>query len=211
MSRRLPGVALVLAAVGAFLGAALLTSPSAHADAVPSPVDFELPGSPGVDTPIEQFGLCPLYCTGQFDTPWTIYDQNTGDVLGSYVTHASNLQALFLSNSSEQVIDSTGAAPAVGSLWDMSDLGIPVFFGPVAGLFEPLQNFYHSDPTGVVQDLFQINFGSAAVFGTYFSSGPTGILDELIFFGNTAVPIFDIPATAATDAGSLWSDIAAMF
>lgn len=209
---RLAGIAVVIGgAAGAFLGAALLTSPAAYADAAPSPVDFELPGSPGVDSPIQQFGLCPLYCTGQFDTPWTIYDQNTGDVLGDYETHASNLQALFLSSSSEQVIDSTGAAPAVGSLWNMSDLGIPVFFGPVAGLFEPLQNFYESDPTGVMQDLFQINFGSAAVFGNYFSTGPTGTLDELIFLTNYVVPILDIPAAASTDAGSLWSDIAAMF
>lgn len=204
---RLPGIAIALGAAAGVL----LSSPAAYADEAPSPVDFQLPGSPGVDTPIQQFGACPLYCTGQFDTPWTIYDQNTGDVLGSYDTHSDNLQALLVSSSSIQVIDSAGAAPAVGSLWNMSDLGIPVFFGPVAGLFEPLQNFYQSDPTGAIQDLFQINFGSAAVFGNYFSTGPTGILDELIFFGNTVVPILDIPAAAATDDGSMWSDIAAVF
>jgi hypothetical protein len=193
----------------------LLSCPSAYADDPPPlPSDFDLPGSPGEETGLQTFGSYPLLYSSQFQTPWAIYDQNTGAVLGDYVTQSNNSGALFFDNSATQVIDSTGAAPAVGTEWDTSDLGIPVTIG-VPGELEPLQNFFESDPSGSTQDLFQINFLSDAVLGNYYSTGPTGTLDELIFFTNDVVPILDIPASAstgaATDAATLWSDLTAMF
>lgn len=215
------GAAIVVgAAAGVVLGAALLTSPGAYAATLPpSPADFTFPGSPGPWTAFQSFGLYPLYYTSQYETPWTVYDQDTGAVLGNYATEANTLTALFVSNTSVQVVDSTGDAPLAGTLLNTTELGIPVFVG-VPGQFDPVQNFYESDPTGAVRDLFQINIGSAAIFGNYFSTGPTGTFDELIFFSNYVVPIIDIPAAGATmaasgadlgDVGTLWSDFAALF
>lgn len=236
-SRHMPGFAVVLGGAVAIVGAALLNSPLAYADEPPSlPFGIERypyispPGNPGEPTDSEVSGIPYLLWNNQETVPYTITEAYKG-VVGEYIANQDNSLALpvtlngsyspgiglFL-NEWLQVIDSTGAAPAVGTVFDDSAFAIPVF-NPVEIITPPLpilQNFYESDPTGTTQDLFQVGFFPAV--GNYISIGPAGLLDELTFQGvpiDFAIPILNIPFTAPTaaveDAGSLWSDIAALF
>ena len=180
-------------------------------------------------------GIPYLLWNNQETVPYTITEAYKG-VIGDYVANQENSAALafplnvadnpegaFFQNEWLQVIDSTGAAPAVGTVFDDSQFAIPLFVPlDVSVSIVPLpvlQNFYESDPTGTTQDLFQVGIGLTAV-GDYISSGPAGLLDELTFQGfinlpNFAIPILDIPASAstaaATDGGSLLSDLTAIF
>lgn len=238
-SRRIRGFAVVVgAAVGAALGAALLNNPVAYADQPPG-LPFGLqpypdivpPGSPGEPTGSEVSGIPYLLWNNQETVTYSIIDGYTRELMGEYVAKQDDSVGLpltlngsyfqdfgLLQNDSLQVIDSSGAAPAVGTEFGYSGVTIPLF-NPITLNIWPmpvLQDYYESDPTGTTQELFQINLFGTAV-GNYISSGPNGLLDELTYigFGVFAIPILDIPAAASTaavaDAGSLWSDFAATF
>lgn len=222
-SRRTRGFAVVLGGAAAILGAALLNSATAHADQQFPVPPYEIDVSPpGNASPIDEqtTGLPPFYFNTEGTVHYVIRDPE-GGVVATYDAHEnvdSVVLPLSLTNSVTQVIDTTDGAPAVGTLWDTAQLAIPIFISAPGFISFPiLHNFYESDPTGVTQDLFRID---PLYFGNYFSTGPEGTLDELVFFapfpgGTFAIPLFDIPATAstadATDIGALWSDIAAMF
>lgn len=236
-SRSARGAAVVLSGAAAIVAAGLLNSPLAYADE-PPPLPFGLqpfpdifpPGSPGEPTDSELSGIPYLFWNNQETVPYSIADLNPiqfGDylaneevstALGFNINGAFFPNYAFFSNDWMQVIDSTGAAPAVGTVFDESTYAVPIVSpGPLLIYPLPLlQNFYESDPTGTTQDLFQIDVFTAG-FGNYISTGPAGILDELTVegIGNFAIPILDIPFTTPTaaveDAGSLWSDIAALF
>lgn len=236
-SCRMRGFAAVLGGAAAILGAALLNTPVAYADGPPrlpfglQPFpDIGIPGTPGEPTDSAISGIPYLLWTNQETVPYSIDNIDTG-AFGDYVANQEITSALgiplnlpdnpglaFFQNDLAQVIDSTGAAPAVGTVFDESTFAIPLF-SPITlniAALPVLQNFYESDPTGTTQDLFQIDILSAGL-GNYISTGPAGILDELtvVGIGNFALPIFDIPATTsaavATDGGSLLSELAAMF
>ena len=218
-SRRVRGFALVLGAAGAVLVAALLDSPVAHADQ-----PFQFPsidvGPPGneVPTDVQTSGLFPLYWTTQGTVEYAIIDPSGH---GGPTYDATENDQFLLYGSVEhtmtQVIDTTPGAPAVGTLWDSSGFSIPIILGTYVSTWPVLGNAYESDPTGTTQDFFSINLGIQ--LGNYFATGPAGTLDELTFQGPGifpfAIPLLDIPAAAstatATDPGTLWSDIAAMF
>lgn len=210
-------MALVGAAAGALTGAALIASPTAYATdppPVPSLLDLAPPGfrDPHV---IEDISFPYLYNFFVANDTYTIYDH--ADVLGEYGAKETGfvvglVPVIGLAGNSVVVTDSTGAAPAVGTEWD----------GTALGLFTPQLDFYHyahmSSPDGTSASLFEI-----LGVGNYFSTGPTGTLDELGFFG-TWVPVIDTPASAAmstgldmgdlgglTDLGALWSDAFSVF
>jgi hypothetical protein len=236
-SRRVHGFAVVLGAAGAIMGAALLSSPVAYADG-PPPLPFGLqpfpdifpPGSPGEPTDSEVSGIPYLFWDNQETVPYSIADINPLQ-FGDYVANQEISTALgfningaffpnyaFFSNDWMQVIDSTGAAPAVGTVFDESTFAVPIISPGPPFLFPlpVLQSFYESDPTGTTQELFQIDILNVGL-GNYISTGPAGLLDELTVegIGNFAIPILDIPASAstgaATDAGALLPDVAALF
>lgn len=187
-------------ALAAAAGAALLAGGVAHADPPPVPGDFSPPGSPGMPIDVVETDVLPLYRILQQNIPYTIYGQTAPDVLGDYVTKVNGTWTLFFDYGTMQVTDSTGAAPAVGTVWDTLDVGFPLSVSGVAGHINVWQNFYEGDPDGSVRDLLQFNVISAPVIGNYFSSGPDGLLDELILFGNQVVPIIDIPAVSVAAA-----------
>lgn len=235
--RGLPAIAVILGGAAAVMGSALLNGAVAYAEGPPG-LPFGLqpypdiipPGSPGEPTDSAISGIPYLLWTNQETVPYSIDDIGTG-AFGDYVANQEITSALgiplnlpdnpglaFFQNDWAQVIDSTGTAPAVGTVFDDSTFAIPLF-SPITfnvGALPVLQNFYESDPTGTTQDLFQIDILSAGL-GNYISTGPAGILDELtvVGIGNFAIPILDIPASAssgaATDAGALLPDLAAMF
>jgi len=236
-SRGIRSFAVVLGGAAAILGTALLDTPVANADG-PPPLPFGLqpfpdifpPGTPGDPTDSTISGIPYLLWTDQETVPYSIDDIGTLQ-FGDYVANQENTAALgipvnlpdnfalaFFQNDWLQVIDSSGAAPAVGTVFDDSAFSIPLFSPITLNLaaLPVLQNFYESDPTGTTQDLFQIDIFNVGL-GDYISTGPAGLLDELTVegIGNFAIPIVDIPASAstaaATDAGSLLPDLAAMF
>lgn len=195
--RRIGAIALVLgAAAGAVAGAALITSAPAYATdppPVPSPFDFVPPGEMGNPTNVEDSSFPYLYNFLQEDNPYTTYDQ-AGHVVGAYETQETGgivglLPLLGFSHDYQVAIDSTGAAPDVGTVWDRTAFASVVAPGGYAQAV--IANSYMSSPDGTSSDLFGILPGDA--IANYFSTGPTGILDELGFFG-TWVPIIDIPA-----------------
>lgn len=223
-SRGMRNFAIVLgAAAGAVLGVVLPNSPVAHADQpfqFPDLTDMSPPGNE-VPTDVQTSVLPPWYWTSQGTVQYTIIDPNTGHVGATYDATENNEAFLFASfeNNITQVTDTTAGAPAVGTLWDDSGFSIPIVIGTYVLQWPVLGNDYESDPTGTTRDFSSIDLG--VQLGNYFSTGPAGTLDELTFQGPGfpfipfAIPILDLPAAAstaaATDAGSLWSDIAALF
>lgn len=236
-SRRVRGFAVVLGTAGAILGAALLNAPVGYADG-PPPLPFGLqpfpdifpPGTPGDPTDSAISGIPYLLWTDQETVPYSTDDINPVQ-FGDYTANQQDSFALgiplnlprdpgmaFFGNEWLQVIDSTGTAPAVGTVFDDSAFALPVFspFTLNIAFLPVLQDFYETDPTGTTQELFQIDIFNIGL-GDYISTGPAGLLDELTVegIGNFAIPILDIPATAstgaATDAGSLLSDLTTLF
>lgn len=222
-SRRIRNFAIALgAAAGALMGAALPLSPVAHSDNPFQFPDLTDIGPPGNEVPIDvqTSGLFPLYWTTQGTVEYAIIEPS-GHAGPTYDATVNNEFLLLgsLENSMTQVTDTTAGAPAVGTLWDGSGFSIPIFLGMYPIQWPVLGNAYESDPTGTIRDFFQLDVG--VQLGNYFSSGPAGTLDELTFSGPGfpffpfAIPILDIPATAstgaATDAGALLPELAALF
>lgn len=208
---------------GAVLGAALIASPAASAaDSAPSISDVYPPGDTTGNTNVETSSIPYLYDFGHYNTPYTVYD-GANSVIGDYETETDRLSLgwfPYLGYSTQAVIDSTGAAPAVGTVWDEWAFGAQVGIGLIPPLF---QNTYMSSPDGTVVDVFQILPGMLGVNGNYFSAGPSGIVEGLWILG-TYIPILDIPAASAlsadvdmTDSGGWpdlsgwWSDLLNMF
>lgn len=189
--RGIGAMALVGAAAGAVVSAALISSPMAYADPPPVPA----PGPPGIEgnpTILEDSSFPYLYNFLQENIPYTIYDQSD-HVIGAYDVKDTGgivgLLPLFgVDDSSAVVTDSTGAAPAVGTEFDGTALFSVIAPGGYAQ--EIVGNSFMSSPDGTSSDLFGILPGDA--IGNYISIGPTGLLDEVGFFG-TWVPIIDIP------------------
>ena len=188
--RRLGAMALVGAAAGAIVSAVLISSPMAYADPPPvppvNPFDvFIPPGDEGFPTDIQVSSIPYLYTFHTENIPYTVFDQGQ-NIVGTYDIHqtgqiAGLLPEIGLVDESNVVTDSTGAAPAVGTEWDTTDLGL---LYPQFVFFE---NMSMSSPDGTSADLFVL-----LDVANYFSSGPTGLLDELGFLG-TWVPIIDTP------------------
>ncbi|MGB6208154.1 hypothetical protein [Mycobacterium sp.] len=159
-----------------------------------------------------------MYWTTQGTGGFDIFDPPTGHVIATYdaTVHVDAALLAALTNTVTQVIDTTAGGPAVGTVWGVSEFGIPIIAGTDFFVQPVLVNYSESDPTGTTQDWFQI---PALQVGDYFSTGPAGTLDELTFQGlgpfSFVVPLFDIPAAAstaaATDTSSLLSDLSAMF
>ena len=187
--RRIGGMALAVGtAAAAVAGAALISSPMAYAD--PPPVNpfnvFIPPGDEGYPTDIQVSSIPYLYTFHTENIPYTVFDQGQ-NVVGTYdIEQTGQISGLLpeigLVDESDVVSDSTGAAPAVGTEWD----------GTALGLLFPQFDFFvqnsMSSPDGTSADLFVL----LDVVGNYFSTGSAGIVDELDFFG-TWVPIIDIP------------------
>jgi hypothetical protein len=106
---------------GAVWGAALLGVPVAHADGTGPIWPFgiipyvDLPGSAGTPMESDVSGIPLLLATTQQTVPYSILDEYTRELLGSYDAREDNVVALFLLNDWSQIIDSSGAAPADGS------------------------------------------------------------------------------------------------
>lgn len=188
--RRIGGMALVGAAAGAVIGAALISSPTAYADPPPvppvNPFDvFIPPGDEGFPTDTQVSSIPYLYTFHTENIPYTVFDQGH-NVVGTYDIHqtgqiAGLLPEIGLVDESNVVTDSTGAAPAVGTEWDATGLGL------LFPQFDFFENMSMSSPDGTSADLFVL-----LDVANYFSSGPAGIVDELGFPG-IFVPIIDIP------------------
>lgn len=191
--RRIGAMTLALgAAAGAVAAAALITSPMAYAT---DPPPVPAPGPPGIEgtpTDVQVSSVPYLYNFVQENDPYTIFDQ-ADHVVGAYDTKDTSfvvglLPLVGVINNSAVVTDSTGAAPAVGTEYDGSGVFYELLLG---GPGLPLiQNTVMSSPDGTSADWL---WSDPLDAGNYFSTGPTGILDELSFFG-TVVPIIDIPA-----------------
>lgn len=181
------------AAAGAVAGAALITSAPAYATdgpPVPSVLDASPPGYEGNPTNVEDSSIPYLYNFVQENDPYTIYDQ-ADHVVGAYeVKDTGQIVGLLpfvgVVNSSAVVTDSTGEAPAVGTEYGGTAFASIVALGGYAQAL--IGNSVMSSPDGTSADLLYIG-----AVDNYFSTGPTGLLDELGFFG-TWVPIIDIPA-----------------
>lgn len=210
---------VVGSAAGAAVGVALLASAAAaYAADLPSPSDFSPPGYGSTPTNVIETDYGPYYSDIQEDIHQTIYGTYP-DVVGSYDTHGHYVTTLFSEDDTTQVTDTTGAAPAVGTVWDYSDFHTLILY-PDPAQWPWEQNYYEYDPsTGLTQDLFSFNWQSLGTFENYFSSGPDGTLDEFIVF-NHVIPIFDFPAPSAAelagagdvgDFSTMWSDLAALF
>ncbi|WIM88123.1 hypothetical protein PT015_00935 [Candidatus Mycobacterium wuenschmannii] len=216
------GLAMVVsAAAGALIGAALLGGPVARADDTGPIWPFgvipyvDLPGSAGTPTDSDVSGIPLLLATTQQTVPYSILDEYTQQLLGSYDAKENDAVALFVLNDWSQVIDSAGAAPADGTLFDHSALFLPTIgpFTPEVTYLPLVQNYYELDPTGTTQDLFGFGIVGNGV-ENYISIGPAGTMDELIVQG-FVFPIFDIPATASTgaaiDGGASLFDLSNLF
>jgi hypothetical protein len=184
-------MALVGAAAGLFVSAMFISSPMAYADPppVPSPFDFLPPGQEGNPTIIEDSSVPYLYNLFQQNDPYSIFDQ-ANHLVGDYDVKETAavvglLPLLGFNNDSEVVTDSTGAAPAIGTEWDQAAL----FSAPGGYPLALIADSSSSSPDGTSANLLEIPL---ADIGNYFSSGPTGLVDELSLFG-TVVPIIDIP------------------
>lgn len=209
---------IVGAAAGAVLGASLLSSPLAYAQpAVPTSNDiFFPPGGGGTPTDVDEV-TSALYTSIKENVPYTIYQDGTVNVIGNYQV-VRDYEALggfgpIYENNLQQAFDGTGTAPTDGTIWEQTSAGMQFGIGRI-NFFE---NFYTSDPNGATQDLFQIDFLTNPLVANYYSSGPDGIFDVLLFPGGVHVPIIDIPAaetmTASVDPGdfgALWSDLAGL-
>lgn len=191
----------VIGAVGVgVLGAMFLSSPTAFAtdDPLPTPslLDFGPPGFVGdPTTTIESSSIPYLYNFYEQILPYTISDGAT--VTGAYDTKDTSgviglLPLIAFSSDSQVVTDSTGNAPAVGTEWNGIALGSAALPGPAQLAF--VDNSMTS-PDGTSANIVEF-FGQ---FGNYFSTGPTGTIDELDFF-NTWLPIIDTPAATAMSA-----------
>lgn len=206
------GAAVVFgAAAGAVLGAALCAGPAARAEGLPSlpvpPFDlpsgyFFPPGSAGTPTNVESVGLY----TSE-DIPWSL----TG---GDYQTHHVEFgNPVIFSYASDQVIDSTGTAPAVGAEWENSSLLLPL----LGADFYLVGNSSLTTAAGMADAFLLPQLGVV----NDFYVGPAGIFDYLVSENGTfaAIPIIDIPFETspgaadfadAGDAGALWSDLTSL-
>jgi hypothetical protein len=187
-------------------GPAFLAGPAACADDTGpiwpfGPIPYvTLPGSAGIPTDSEVSGIPLLLSTTQQTVPYSILDDYTQQVLGSYDAKEDNVAALFVLNDLSQIMDSSGAAPADGTVYDSSELALPMIgpFTPEITYLPLVENYYELDPTGTTQDLFGFGIVGNGV-ENYISTGPAGVMDELIV-QHFVFPIFDIPATASSGA-----------
>jgi hypothetical protein len=207
---RLPATATLLAATaGALLSAALLGSPVASADDLPTlpvpPFDplenydyFNPIGTAGAIT--NSVGGDSLY---HFDQAYALSD-GSYEVLDSHT--ALFLPEPFYIDDSQQVISSDGVAPAVGTVWDNSSVQIPSF-GFSYALFD---NSSLTTPDGTVDSFIVPNSDWANIY----YQGPAGTIDYLVHdFGTPDVsytPIFDIPAAGDTAASINPADLAGL-
>jgi hypothetical protein len=196
-------VPALVAAVGSVHDSAVLdTRLVAGADDLPNRPAYELPGEEsGPPTNFHQAGFPPYVGSTRGDFPFQVTD-NDGNVVGTYDVHGS-IDNFFLTISEEyQVYDSTGMAPADGTIYGVFHAG---------GVINGISNYYVTGPAGT-QDLFE-----SADIRNYFSSTPDGGLFDTLYLFGTRIPIIDIPAPDGTDSadvgdvGALSSDVAAPF
>jgi hypothetical protein len=218
-SRRIRGFVIIVAAAAvAIVGVALLNSPAADADVLPtlpippfdppSGISFYLPPGTGGDWTNVEYSGFPSYEV-QYDQAYTLPD-GSYEIQGVQEPYGGPPGDGYLS-ASEQVISSDGVAPAVGTEWNYEQYLIPAF-GNQYGIFE---NTSLNTSAGTV-DAFE---SLQAPWANDFYSGPAGTFDYLVDDvgtpEQTAIPIIDMPAetssAAAADVSTLWSDLAAMF
>jgi hypothetical protein len=211
-SRRIRGfVIIVAAAAGAIVGVALLNSPAADADVLPTlpippfdpPNGLFLPGTGGDWTNVQDSGF-PSYEV-QYDQAYTLPD-GSYEIQGVQEPYGGPPGDGF-SSASEQVISSDGVAPAVGTEWNYEQYLIPAF-GNEYGIFA---NSSLTTSAGMVDAFEWLPSDSV----NDFYSGPAGTFDYLVYdIGTpeqTAIPIIDMPAetssAAAADFSTLWSEL----
>jgi hypothetical protein len=198
-------VPALVAAVGSVRdSAALDTRLVAGADDLPNHPAYELPGEEsGPPTNFYQTGFPPYVSATQGDFPFQVTD-NDGNVVGTYGVHGSVNNFFGTISQEYQVYDSTGMAPADGTIYD-------VFSTPGLVSLIGISNHYVSGLAGTY-DLFE-----SAGLANYFSSTPDGALTDTVYLYGTVIPIIDIPAPDGADSadvvdvGALSSDIAAPF
>lgn len=219
------GSGVILAAGTTIVG--VVGAAAAHADDLPTlplppfnppPGYFTLPGTPGVPTHVESFSIPGLYSTVAQDNSYSVPD-------GSYQTHfveqtfggAPPLPSVGGGGSAggngfpaigfgtEQVTASDGAAPAVGTEWDLTGLQAPLILGVPGAMSQLMLDSRLTTPEGTA-DLFWI-----LGLENDFYYGPAGIFDYVGFLGNEAsfVPIIDIPAAGApaADFAMSWPEL----
>lgn len=240
MRPRCVRVFVLLGATGAVVAATAVTSSNARADEPPPlPVPLEsfiAPQHlvPQQATPVSAANeggsqIPGLYNGYHADVTYNFTDADTNES-GEYTAHVVN-QTFggwpipgfpFYTENAENVLDSSGAAPVVGTSWSDSTLGIS-FMPPVVS-----QTSFYDDqqlvtPALTAEAFHSVGMAPAAVYETvhyadgslvsyywdpsfisnYFSTGPAGTLDELIFFGQYVVPVMDIPAATTAAFASL--------
>jgi hypothetical protein len=193
------GAATALALIGNSLASTMLSGNSYvydapdtrlvadTADLPPVPADFFPPGElAGPANPVN-FGIPPFLFYTQGDYPFQIFsdpDDNTGDVVGTYSIHNSVFDSLFANFGHDVVYDSTGMAPADGTVYEQFT-ALPSL--PGLAFIPPLfTNYLVSGPAGI-EDLFV-----SSDFENYFSLTSTGLIDT-IYLSGTEIPILDIP------------------
>jgi hypothetical protein len=200
IARRSATTALLGAAAGALLSAALLNGPVAYADDTASipdspytPVYFNLPGTSAGLSNLEGSDN-GLYQTSSYDNAFTTS-------AGSYEVHVAQTEYFssfpVYGDTSQTVTLSDGIAPAVGTTWNGSSFIIP--FGGDTG-FEVFQNQSLTTPDGMVDELStQFNLTNV------FYEGPGGTADYLEYVAGPGATheyftLFDIPAAGDTAA-----------
>ncbi|HEU0190460.1 MAG TPA: hypothetical protein VFR17_04205 [Mycobacterium sp.] len=189
---------LVGSAVGAGLGAALLTGPVARADeytfpSLPVTVDeFQTwpPASEGYSTSQNVITNIP----GYYHSTLTMHYQDYGaanQIIGQFDTKDDFQQygggvPFGATTESSVVTDSSGTGLPVGTTWDASDsdFNVGVGFPPFAGT--PLYESYSiSIPDGMTAQFSEfLGMGSESV------TGSDGAADYLYFFGSF-IPVSD--------------------
>jgi hypothetical protein len=207
-SRRISVIAIIVAAAaGAILGVALLNSPDADADVLPTlpippfdpPNGFFLPGTGGDWTNVEDSGF-PSYEV-QYDQAYTVPD-GSYEIQGVQEPYPGLPEDAF-SSGSEQVISSDGMAPAVGTEWNYEQYLIPAF-GNQYGIFA---NSSLTTSAGTVDAFEWLPSDSV----NDFYSGPAGTFDYLVYDVGTpeqaAIPIIDMPAETSSAAAADFSTL----
>jgi hypothetical protein len=153
----------------------------------PSPFELQPPGeTTGPPMNFQEFGTQPDFYFAQGDYPYEIFpdDETSGTPVGTYSVHESVSNFLGTDSKEDVVFDSTGAAPADGTVYDTTLSGVVNLFG--GGAFESNYSISGPDET---KDLFEYFFGLVT---NYFSSDSSGVFDTLYLFG-AQIPLLDIP------------------
>jgi hypothetical protein len=189
-----PALVAAVSSLGA--SAALDTRLAAATDDLPPPSTYEsfyeLPGEEsGPPTNFHQTGFPPYVSATRGDFPYQVTD-NDGNVVGTYGVHGSVNNFFGTISQEYQVYDSTGMAPADGTIYD-------VFSTPGLVSLIGISNHYVSGPAGTY-DLFE-----SAGLANYFSSTPDGALTDTVYLFGTTIPIIDIPGSDPDPQLRVWS------